>query len=496
MTPPQRPTSPAPGSRLVPALLALACTTCGLDTYGPCNDGAVASFELCDDGNNDPYDGCTLVCTPTRAVGVSVGSFGYQTCAILPGGQARCWGENTDGQLGYAPGGQVGIPPNGEPGDAALPTDKPLISSPGGGAFTALEAGTHQACALTEEGAVFCWGAHTERTTAGAACPPPDSCALEGDHRLFGSLGMTDVVPLSGGAVTQLSVGSYHRCAITADRNVSCWGGNPHGVLGLGHQLCVGPCASDIAQVALGEASGKVTRIAAGVLHTCIVFDAAEDNVMCWGYGGNARLGYGVAQNVGDGTGLSPADRGPVHFGGRAIDISVGEGFTCILLDNKAVRCWGKNEFGQLGQGDRDPRGTPEKPTDTIPDIDLGAKVKQIDCGYEHVCALTEDQTVRCWGRGDRGQLGYGNTDNVGDFMDNLPRDAGDVDLGGHAVLALAVGKVHTCVLLDTTEIRCWGVAERGQLGQGNNNIIGDDETPADAPNVPFYPPDNEASEQ
>ena len=79
-----------------------------------------------------------------------------------------------------------------------------------------------------------------------------------------------------------------------------------------------------------------------------------------------------------------------------------------------------------------------------------------------HTCALLDNGRVRCWGNGYWGQLGYGNTNDIGD--DEAPASAGDVDVGGVAV-QLAVGYSHTCVLLETNRVRCWGENEAGQLG-------------------------------
>jgi alpha-tubulin suppressor-like RCC1 family protein len=267
---------------------------------------------------------------------------------------------------------------------------------------------------------------------------------------------------------------------------VSCWGSNDKGQLGLGHDLCVGNlCAPDIVGLDLGDAAGKVEQVAAGVLHTCVRLATPVDNVMCWGYRAHGRLGYGDQDAEMAGI-PSAAERGLVKLGARtAIDISVGEGFTCVVLDDHNARCWGQNNQGQLGQGDILSRGDSDETTpDRIPDIALGVAISKIRCGYEHVCALTSDQTVLCWGRNDEGQLGYGNTVNVGAV--SPPIDAGAVDLGA-AAIDLAVGKKHTCALLDTSEIKCWGAADDGQLGYGDEQI-GDRATPASVGGVPFYP--------
>jgi alpha-tubulin suppressor-like RCC1 family protein len=95
-----------------------------------------------------------------------------------------------------------------------------------------------------------------------------------------------------------------------------------------------------------------------------------------------------------------------------------------------------------------------------------------------------ETGAVRCWGQAGEGQLGYGNTRTIGD--DLTPAVAGDVDVGGIAI-QLTTGGEHTCALLESGSVRCWGNGEYGQLGYGNVESIGDDETPSSAGDVPVF---------
>ena len=110
-----------------------------------------------------------------------------------------------------------------------------------------------------------------------------------------------------------------------------------------------------------------------------------------------------------------------------------------------------------------------------------------------HTCALLDDNTVRCWGFGGNGRLGYGNVANAGD--DESPGSVGPVDLGpGRTALAITAGGAHSCALLDDHTVRCWGHGFNGALGYGgdpNNSDpmlhpqdIGNDETPGSIPPV------------
>lgn len=105
------------------------------------------------------------------------------------------------------------------------------------------------------------------------------------------------------------------------------------------------------------------------------------------------------------------------------------------------------------------------------------------DAAPDATCAVLASGAVRCWGEGVSGRLGYGNADDIGD--DEPPSVAGDVPLGGQA-LWVSAGTAHTGALLDTRAVRCWGYADSGQLGYGNTNNIGDNEFPESAGDVPL----------
>ncbi len=150
-------------------------------------------------------------------------------------------------------------------------------------------------------------------------------------------------------------------------------------------------------------------------------------------------------------------------------------------MDTGAVRCWGYGSDGALGYANTDSIGDDETPA-SAGDVDLGGLATQVAAGNWHTCALLQTGAVRCWGYGGTGALGYGNLNNIGD--DETPASAGDVDVGGQ-VLELFGGKPYMCARLVTGAVRCWGDGSRGRLGYGNIDTIGDDETPASAGDVP-----------
>jgi cysteine-rich repeat protein len=270
-------------------------------------------------------------------------------------------------------------------------------------------------------------------------------------------------------AALQVVTGDAHTCALLNTGNVRCWGLGTFGRLGYGNQNSIGDNETP-ASAGSVNIGGKVAQLAAGDAHTCALLDTGA--VRCWGLGTFGRLGYGNQTTIGDNE--TPAQAGDINLGGTAVQIATGGFHTCALLDTGNVRCWGDGDFGRLGYGNTINIGDTETPA-LAGDINLGGPAVQIATGGFHTCALLETGAVRCWGKGFDGQLGYGNTNDLGD--NETPSQIGDLSLGGLAV-QIATGDFHTCALLETGLVRCWGDGTSGTLGQGNEISLGDDETP------------------
>jgi alpha-tubulin suppressor-like RCC1 family protein len=210
------------------------------------------------------------------------------------------------------------------------------------------------------------------------------------------------------------------------------------------------------------------------------VLDSGE--VRCWGSNLYGQLGYGIPDDR-VGVDETPGSVGPVSLDGLGVTaISAGTSHTCVILEDGNVRCWGDGTHGRLGYGNENIVGDNEVPDfATVGNINLGANriAKAIAAGGAHTCAILDTGLVRCWGQGRYGQLGYGNEDDVGDDEDPDFATVGNVNLGGgRTATAIAAGTAHTCVILDNGKIRCWGLGGGGRLGYGNENDIGDDEVP------------------
>ena len=273
--------------------------------------------------------------------------------------------------------------------------------------------------------------------------------------------------PLTG--INTIRAGESHTCALFNNGTLRCWGHNHRGQLGYGNTLPIGNTASNLPYTA-GDVAllSPGTKLATGGNHTCALLDSGL--VRCWGNNEFGQLGYNSTDHLGDSEPI--ASFGYVNLGGNAVKLAAGLEHTCALLDTQRVRCWGRNNYGQLGYGSGS--GNPSDIGDNeqpwrAGDVDVGAPVRDIAAGGHHTCALLTDGNVRCWGYGALGQLGYGDTNNVGD--NENPSSKGNVTVGG-PVLQLSGGLYHTCALLNTGRVRCWGYGYHGQLGYGGSSNV------------------------
>jgi hypothetical protein len=253
--------------------------------------------------------------------------------------------------------------------------------------------------------------------------------------------------------------GGGHTCALLDDGSVKCWGENARGQLGYGDTT--NRSAPTDAVVNLG--SGRTAKsIAAGADFTCAILDT--NGVKCWGHGESKQLGDDATVNR-----AAPAS-GVIALGAPAIEIAAALTHACALLDDGTVHCWGYDGYGQLGYG-QDATASPGR------SVSLGAghHGKRIAVGGNHTCAILDDDTIKCWGSNDCGQLGYGDTNGM-----NAPA-ATSLSLGaGRTARLVAVGNAHTCAILDDGSTRCWGVNWGGQLGYGDTTLRSAPGSPVD----------------
>ena len=266
------------------------------------------------------------------------------------------------------------------------------------------------------------------------------------------------------------------------DFSLKCFGSSSSGQIGSGGTASLGDAPAEMGNALLpvNLGSGRTVRaVSTGTAHTCVLLDDAT--IKCFGEGDAGRLGRGSTADVGRtaasmGNALLPINLGT---GRTAKAIATGAAHTCALLDDDSVKCWGANDDGQLGLGDIDARGDdPNEMGDNLPSVLLGlpsgVRVTAIAAGDAHTCALLSNGTVKCWGSGGNGRLGSGDELSRGDEADEMGVVLPVVNVGsGRTVKAITAGAAHTCALRDTNDVVCWGVGATGRLGSGAENDIG-----------------------
>ena len=247
-----------------------------------------------------------------------------------------------------------------------------------------------------------------------------------------------------------LATGDGHTCAVTVAGGVQCWGLNNFGQLGDGttnDRLTAGAVT--------GLAAG-VVAVAAGDAHACAL--TATGAVRCWGNNSWGQLGDGSMTYR----------TAPVPVAGLSsgvVAISAGAIHTCALTATGAVKCWGYNGAGTLGDGTIATRTMP------VQAVGLTSGIAAIAAGGAHTCALTADDGVLCWGHNNAGQVGDGTR--VARFT---PVQVVGLSTG---VTAISTGEGHACALTKTGIMKCWGHNSAGQLGRGAGSGSCCEETPA-----------------
>ena len=394
-----------------------------------------------------------------------IAAHGERTCARFADGSIECWGSNFDGQLGYGNRLDVSVPAS--VGAVSVSRGRsPTVSKLGGG--------RPQNCVVLSDGSAKCWGSN-EYAQLGAG-----NLLAIGDDELPASVGPISITTRPHVFVTSVVGGDLHTCALLSDGSVSCWGsgccnGHDRPVTGSDLPSSVGP-------VILVDTPGITTlALAADGSHTCALL--SDGSLTCWGRSDFGELGYGNTAAIGYGVEPVAAGRVSVtSTPGRVVtQVAAGYAHTCALLSDGSLKCWGWNLSGQLGSGDHQNIGDDELPASAL-DIRVtttaGVTVKQVAAGGRHTCALLSDDTVKCWGDNSYGQLGYGNT-HLGDQSPSLLPPVSITTLPGVRVEQLSLGDYHSCARLSDGSAKCWGMNHDGQLGTGDTSNVGDDELPS-----------------
>lgn len=280
------------------------------------------------------------------------------SCAVTGEGRVRCWGRNHLGQLG-----------NGTRSDAE---SKPTFVADLKQAVS-VGAGSTHACALEKSGRVACWG----------------WSEASGDEQHGVRVFPATVIEKGARALT---VGARHDCVVTTDGAARCMGWGSDGQLGAGNT------SNSLDAVAVAGLDRDVALVSAGEAHSCAILAAGK--LVCWGSGRFGRLGNGASQTY---TGSSvPVDVVGMKTG--IASVAAGGDRTCALSTAGAVTCWGRWKPGRP-LSDSQPSELAATPME-VPGVTKG--VTSIAVGQAHACALFGSGAVKCWGWNERGQLGNG----------------------------------------------------------------------------------------
>lgn len=323
-----------------------------------------------------------------------------------------------------------------------------------------------------------------------------------------------------------ISLGNSHGCLVTSSGNVKCWGDNDHGQCGQDPSTSESVQSPTKVTTSASGLTADVISLSAGDDHTCAIVsvDAATTRTVCWGWNDAGRLGAAtpaqsttpvVVKNLTDAVSVDAGGEysciltrsGQVKCWGRnnmgqmgngasaweaaiiptvvpdeagVLGMSVGRGTTCLVDSNRRVLCWGDNFYGSVGDNGTAPRDNAAPPLEVCPMpcvtkpwpvLNLAADVSEIAGEQDTFCALRSSGKVHCWGKGDAQLLGRPPTSGVDA---EFPTAVSGLEPAVH----LAIGGLQACAIIQTGAVKCWGSNQYGGLGS-------DDPSPDTITDVP-----------
>ena len=363
---------------------------------------------------------------------VSVHSGVQHMCALLSSLDIKCWGRNNEGELGYEDDDDRGDNPN-EMGSYLLNVDfgsEIVISQ--------LTAGGYHSLIRTDNGMVKAWGdGYDGQLGSESSNSFGDNINEMGNYLPFVDLG-------SGLTSSLIVAGGQHSCSFLDSGSLKCWGENGGGQLGQGHDNNIGDGSNEmgdnLSPIDFPSIVSPINFVICGFDFCAIISDSGE--LYLWGYNFSGQLGLGHGFSVGD----EPNEMGEylvstyLGSGRTMVFVGLGSQHSCAILDNYLVKCFGDGDDGQLGYEDRDSHGkTQNQMGDYLLYVDLGSEntVYSLHLGDYHTCAVLQDNSYKCWGNNDYGQLGRGNTDSIGDESGEMGDYLNAVNLGSGTLVAL-----------------------------------------------------------
>ncbi len=347
-------------------------------------------------------------------------------CILFKSLQVKCWGSNDSGQLGLGD-------TDARDDEDEMGENLPFVELGNRIVPVEIATGGSQAtnCVImsdaTGNGGLKCWGDNSEGQLGLGEIG--GNKAKIGDA--VGEMGISlDFVDLGDGLqVVAVSLGGLHICAVLEkgeQHGVKCWGGNSEGQLGLGDINARGDEGFGTDIIEMGDSlpfvqlgtDMHIRDISAGNEHTCVLF--SNGRMKCWGGNSKGQLGLGDNEDRGDEGGVDTATTEMhknlpfVELGTQLRVTALAKGasanHSCALFENGQAKCWGDNDYGQLGLGDTDPRGDDDDEMgENLPFIGEGRdfSLEKISLGRKNTCGVSS-VFVYCWGNSDTGMLANG----------------------------------------------------------------------------------------
>ena len=337
-------------------------TTGGLQCWGPDGEGQLGADTTSQCGGAPPVD-CSTIPLDVSGLGSGVDQVGAgdaHTCIVTTAGAAKCWGDNSSGQIGDG---------------TTTQRDTPVAVTGLGSGVASISVGGSHTCAMTTSGGVKCWGENGDGQL--------------GDGTNADRHTPVNVVGLTSGA-SAIAAGGRHSCAIATGgtSNVRCWGDGTSGQLGQG-QFASSNTPLNVRWQDLG---GSANILTAGGAHTCARV-TINFIVKCWGDGSSGQLGINSKQSW-----SVPKQVSGMGNGSGVQQISAGGEHTCAVVSTD-VKCWGDNSTGQVGDNTTTQRDEPVLVLEDAPNV---------AAGLDHTCARTNEDGIMCWGKNSFGQVGDG----------------------------------------------------------------------------------------
>ena len=442
------------GASRTPTALTIAGSTVVLTTSPAITAGQTVTFSYTDptagndanaiqDSSGNDASSIATSSVSNHVITSNLSLHESQTCAVTSLGGVKCWGSVglTDRPLGdgtSASGSRTLV-------DVVTAPGQPLSN------VVEVSVGNQFACALTSDGGVKCWGSNALRQL--------------GDGTTVNRLSAVDVrnsdgTPLSGAVAIASSF--YGACALMVNGGVKCWGENGFGQLGNGTTTDSATPVDVVTSSTDTSALRGVTAISGSATQTTCAL-MFSGGVKCWGVNDGGQLGAGTTDTYSTAPVDVLAASGSTTPMSGAVSVTSGGLHTCALISNGSVKCWGTNTYGQIGDGTVLTRSYPVTPTG------LTSGVSAVTAGNHFTCALKTGGSVVCWGRNNYGQLGNGTRTNSATPVDVRTSSSVASQLTG--VVKLSAGYYHTCAIMSSGGIKCWGYNGWSQLGDGTTTV-------------------------